>query len=441
MIHAPLSADSAAGRIPSPELTPPAAKTPAVIVGADADGLGIARCLGGAGIPIIVAERDRWRPGMHSRYVRPFVALAMSGPALIDSLLLLRASLNVTPLLFLTTDPQVLTISEHRHRLAGAFHIRLPKRYCIRQLLHKLTFQRLAEWHGFPVPRAVRVCGERDFANFSQLRFPAVIKPGDKELYFRGKAPRAQTVGSRDEAESLCRAILSEAPDLIVQEWVEGEESNIYFCLQYRGAEGLKVSSFVGRKLRSWPPQTGTTASCTAAPEVETLLEKLTTNFFNATHMVGMCGMEFKMDRHSGKFFMIEPTVGRTDWQEEVASVNGVNIPLAAYNYEFGFSSPEPRRPLSPLVWIYPPSYFRSLYARPSRDRRATPRRMKSPCWNLYDPVPSAFFVLEWMRKLWSPARWRDLISERNQVKNAASRARSPGQRCWPAPENQSPSG
>jgi len=423
MTHSPGFADCADDRIPFPELTRSAAKTPAVIVSGDADGLGIARCLGKAGVPIIVVDNDRRRPAMHSRYVRPFVATSIFGPDLIDSLLHLRTSLKVTPLLFLTTDPQVRTISEHRRRIEGAFHIRLPEPSCIRQLLHKQTFQSLAERHGFPVPHAVHVGSEKDFAGFSRLRFPAVIKPGDKELFFSGKAPRAQKVQSREEAESVCRAILREAPDLIVQEWVDGEESDIYFCLQYRGADGLTVSSFVGRKLRCWPPQTGSTASCTAAPEVETLLESITTNFFDTMQMAGMCSMEFKKDRNSGKFFMIEPTVGRTDWQEEVASINGINIPLAAYSYELGFSLPELTRPRNPLVWVHPPSYVRSFFARPFGGRHPALAAIKNPCCSLDDPLPSAFFVLEWLRKFWSPSRWREFMSAASHAKRARSQA------------------
>ena len=46
--------------------------------------------------------------------------------------------------------------------------------------------------------------------------------------------------------------------------------------------------------------------------------------------------MEFKRDARTGEFLMIEPTVGRVDWQEEVATLNGVNIPLAAYLHEIG---------------------------------------------------------------------------------------------------------
>jgi len=41
--------------------------------------------------------------------------------------------------------------------------------------------------------------------------------------------------------------------------------------------------------------------------------------------------MEYKRDRRDGKFYMVEPTAGRTDYQEEIAVLNGVNIPLAAF--------------------------------------------------------------------------------------------------------------
>ncbi len=405
------------------ELTRPALTVPAVIIGGDADGLGNARCLGRAGVPVIVVETDRWRPGMHSQYVQPFVAATLSGQGLIDSLLQLRASLNVSPLLFLTTDPQVRTISEHRSEIEGAFRICLPEHDCIRGLLDKWSFQSLAELHGFSVPRSIAVCNEQDCAHLSRLRFPAVIKPANKELFLSGKAPRAQKVQSLAEAESICRTILPDAPNLIVQEWVEGEESDIYFCLQYRSADGRTVSSFVGRKLRSWPPQTGSTASCTAAPEAENLLEKLTTNFFDATHMTGMCSMEFKKDRNSGRFFMIEPTVGRTDWQEEVASLNGVNIPLAAYCYELGLSVPEPERSRRSFVWIHPPSYLRSICADPFRAPRAAPWRIKCPFWSLDDLVPSLFFAFEWLRKFCSRSRWRDFISERESPTTTSGKA------------------
>jgi predicted ATP-grasp superfamily ATP-dependent carboligase len=311
-------------------------------------------------------------------------------------------------MLFVTSDVHVRVISEHREQLAHAFRIRLPEHKTTCELLHKSGFQAAAERYGFPVPRAVRVCTEKDLAALGKLTFPGVVKAGEKALALEARAPRARKVLSRREAEAVCRDVLLTAPDLVVQEWVEGAESDIYFCLQYRGEDGTTVSSFTGRKLRCWPPQTGSTASCTAAPDLESVLEPLTRAFFDKVEMVGLCSMEFKREQSSGKFFMIEPTIGRTDWQEEVAALHGVNIPLAAYLHELQLPVPAPERTRRPLIWRDPSGYWRSvLVSRSLRDRGPPGAAVRSACWRNDDPAPLAFFWLEWIRKGWRPAAWR----------------------------------
>jgi D-aspartate ligase len=402
-----------------------AARTPAVVIGADANGLGTIRSLGKAGVPVFVLDDDMRRPGMHSRYARPVVVSAMSGPALIDGLLTLRARLDHRPVLFMTSDAQVRTVSEYRSRLAEAFHLRLPDHSCVCELLHKWSFHRVAERHGFPVPRTIAIREESDIAGLGAIRFPAVVKPGTKELFSSNRAPRACRVISREQAEALCREVLPAAPDLIVQEWIEGSESDVYFCLQYRATDGVTVRSFTGRKLRSWPPQTGSTASCVAAPEVESILEPLTRGFFDAIRFVGMCSMEFKRDRQIGKFVMVEPTVGRTDWQEEIASLHGVNIPLAAYCYELRLPLPATEEARDPVIWLDPAAYWRSMLVSKSfRDQRPAGAKVKSACWRRDDPVPLAFFWLEWIQKIWSPIRWRELILPGHSRVSPADRAR-----------------
>ena len=64
-----------------------------------------------------------------------------------------------------------------------------------------------------------------------------------------------------------------------------------------------------------------------------------------------MGSMEYKRDERDGRFYMVEPTVGRTDFQEEVATVNGCNMPLSAYCYEMGLPIPEVVPVQPPLVW------------------------------------------------------------------------------------------
>lgn len=378
----------------------------AVVVGADACGLGLARSLGAGGVPVIVVDSDRRRPGMHSRYALPF-SCGLSGPALVEGLLRLRSSLDHDPVLFLTTDPQVRTVSEHRHQLERGFVISLPDHHCVNELLHKAGFQAVAESEGFPVPRTLFIRSHVDIGRIAELRFPAVIKPGDKKLFFERRAPRAMRVRTAAEAEAACRSLLPTAPDLVLQEWIDGLESDIYFCLQFRPDLGKAAYSFTGRKLRCWPPQTGSTASCLPAPEVSTSLEPLTSSFFEKTRCVGMCGMEFKLDRRTGAFFMIEPTIGRADWQEEVATLNGVNIPLAAYRHMLSLPPPEQKRSRRTVIWRDPACYWRAVLAAPSR-REEIPAdaTIMSSCWRSDDPVPLAYCCLEWVQKMWSPARW-----------------------------------
>jgi hypothetical protein len=78
-----------------------------------------------------------------------------------------------------------------------------------------------------------------------------------------------------------------------------------------------------------------------------------------------MGSMEYKRDRRTGRFVMVEPTVGRSDFQEEVSTINGVNIAAAAYRSVAGL----PPRPATPAankrVWLETTSDIRSLQAQP----------------------------------------------------------------------------
>ncbi len=389
-------------------LGPAPGNTPAVIVGADICGLGLARSLGRAGVPVVVVDSDARRPAMHSRYVRRFISPEIEGPGLVDGLLALSDQLDGRPVLFLTSDLQVRAVSEHRSRIQHAYCIRMPDHDRVCQLLHKVGFQDLAERHGFPVPAIVTVREPSDLVQLRRIRFPAVIKPASKEAFLRGRAPRAVRAEEPAKAEAICRAILPLVPDLIVQEWVEGPDDNIYFCLQYHGDHGIVASSFTGRKLRSWPPATGSTASCMPAPEVADVLEPLARAFFGITGFAGMCSMEFKRDSRTGAFLMIEPTIGRADWQEEVASLNGVNIPLAAYRHELNLPVVNGYRPSESVIWRDPSCYWRSLIAsRSFGDRTPQEAEVRSSVWRPDDPLPLAFCWLEWLRKGVKPSRWR----------------------------------
>src|SRR5690242_593596 len=63
----------------SPIMT--AAPATALVLGGDVNGLGVARSLGGAGVPLLLVDTDLSRPTMRTRYGRKMKAPALSGDA------------------------------------------------------------------------------------------------------------------------------------------------------------------------------------------------------------------------------------------------------------------------------------------------------------------------------------------------------------------------
>ena len=326
---------------------------PALVLGAGVNGLGVVRSLARAGVPVWLADTDLRSAEARTRYARKLNAPTLSGEALIEALEFWARSCfsGQRPVLFLTQEQTVRTVSHYRSRVRSLYRVRLPDAECVEALVTKQGFHRLASTHGAPVPATIHVRDESDLAALVALRFPAVMKPAWHSPLYTSRFRKAYCVDSAEVAAELYRNVRSTMPDMVVQEWIEGTDADIYFCLQYVQPSGEPAAAFVGRKIRSWPPHVGGTASCTSANEVADELERLTTAFFRAVGVTGMASMEFKRDRRTGHFMMIEPTIGRTDYQEEVATLHGVNIPLAAYRDMLGLESAGDRPAPRQRIW------------------------------------------------------------------------------------------
>jgi len=362
----------------------------AVVLGGELNGLGVVRSLAEGRVPITLLNTDFRDPVMRTRYGTKLQVRALEGERLVEDLLALRDRLGgPPPILFFTRDETVMTISAFRAQLSGHYRFTLPDHDVITSLTTKLGFQHIAEALGAPVPRSVRVTGLQDLSRLGGLTFPCAVKPNVRTPAYESHFAKAYYVASEGEAASLVARILEVAPEVIVQEWIEGEDDDIYFCLVFRDAQGATVSAFTGRKIRAWPRAVGVTASCLPAPEVAAELEATTAEFFDRVGMVGMASMEYKRDRRDGRFLMVEPTIGRTDVQEEVAALNGVNIPLAAYTAQCGLASQPIRAVPVPVVWR------RNLLAdavaswHGPRSRVALGSvKIKDGIWRFDDPMP-----------------------------------------------------
>ncbi|HET7267501.1 MAG TPA: FAD-dependent oxidoreductase [Oleiagrimonas sp.] len=367
-------------------------ETPAVVVGAGVNGLGVARSLPRAKVPVWLLDTDMRRPEMHTRAARPLPISALHGDDLVKELVHLGVSrfTGLRPVLFLTQEASVATVSHHRKRLSSLYRFSLPPVDVVDALQHKQRFQCMAEKLGSPVSPLRHIRTPADLAGLEDLHYPVVIKPGRRCVQYDQQFRKAYRIASASEATDLVQRMLAVMPDIVVQEWIEGPDSAIHFCLQYRGPHGETVASFSGRKIRSWPPQVGGTASCTAAPEVHEELSALTTRFFRAAGVIGMASMEYKRDQHTGAWRMIEPTIGRTDYQEEVATLNGVNIAHAAWCSELGLPAPTSSANAHASVWRVRSEDMQSAARQGQRPGQGYPRgdRVVDALYRWHDPQP-----------------------------------------------------
>lgn len=370
-----------------------AATTPAVVLGAGINGLGVARSLARANVPVWLLDADAKRPEMQTRAANSVTLASLHGETLVEELVRVAAAqfAGSRPVLLLTQEESVKTISHHRDRLAALYRFSLPSIELVDALLHKQGFQHLAEKLGSPIPPLVHVRTLADLPAIESLRYPVVIKPGERSAQYSRQFKKAYRVEHPAAGAELIRRILPVMDDIVVQEWIEGPDANIYFCLQSLDRQGAVVGSFTGRKIRSWPPQVGGTASCVAAPEAHEELSALTEQFFKSAGVIGMASMEYKRDSRSGEFRMVEPTVGRTDYQEEVATLNGVNLPHAAWCAELGLPFPTPSAGKRPVVWRVRSEDIQSAAAQDQPLKRGYPRggRVADALWRWDDPMPA----------------------------------------------------
>jgi len=380
---------------------------PAIVAGVDLNGLGLVRALSGAGVPVIALDTDLAKPTVRTRYGTKVRIEALSGPKFVHALLELRVQFSRIPVLLLTQEASVATVSEARDRLAQAYRFTMPSHALMEKLLSKAEFQLLAEQHGFPIPRGLRVAGSEDMDAVRALNFPCVVKPSRKDSEYAKRFAKAYKAESLEEVIGLWSAMREVVDEIVVQEWIEGGDNDVYFCLQNRlSTEGAGVS-FVGRKICQWPLHVGGTASCMPAPEVADELIALTDGFFSAVGYAGLCSMEYKRDRRDGRFYMVEPTVGRTDYQGEIAVLNGINIPLAAYCAELGIPLPLPAKPPPPRAWRDPVGYCKARMAGATDEMEAISPgvRVSDAYFRIRDPMPYVSLKLEAVRSRLSRAR------------------------------------
>jgi len=358
----------------------------AVVLGLRENGLGMVRALGRQGVPVIAIDDKRHPVYARTRYARLVVCDDFHGAGLIDTLRDLGAELGqgggiVIP----TMDQNVTLLSRHRDRIVGAYRHSLPDAGVVEVLMDKGATRKFAESHGFLMPRSFEPTTEDELeAGLAQLEPPFIVKPQSKTAAFFRYAPKkVYFTRSRDEVRRAFRIMLQWEHGAVLQEWIPGPDRNLVFALYYFDDHGNPLGTFMGRKTRQYIPYCGT--ACSAEPWTDDTLAREGLRFFREIGYRGFGAIEFKIGERDGKYYLVEPSIGRTEHLFALAAANGVNLPYIGYRHMAGMPVPEPRKPRRAVRYVNWKNDFKTARTY-MRDRELT--------------------VTEWLRSLRGPKQY-----------------------------------
>lgn len=370
---------------------------PVVVVGLDCiTGLQTARIFARRGIEVIgIAGNLEHQCSSTRACARKYEADIMS-PALVDFLVDLGRGQADRPVLVPCTDLSVLTISEARGRLAEFFRFALPEADVVKALIDKTGFHAIAERAGLLLPRGWVISNPGDFEDaLRTTRYPCFLKPYLKTELWESRT-KAKVFRLVDEGElrgvfDRCREW---TPSLILQEAIEGGDSNHYTCNCYFDSQGIPQVTFVSRKIRQWPPKVGIGCSSVECRNDEVLEQ--TVKFFREAGLKGLGYLEFKRDDRDGRYYLIEPNIGRPTGRSALAEASGVELMMTLYNDLAGLDLPSSRvQSYGGTKWVYWRQDLRASWHLVRAGElslrewwQSIRGRRTCPLWKLDDPAP-----------------------------------------------------
>lgn len=292
------------------------------------------RALARAGVRVLVLDSNVDQPGAHSRYGELRRVKSMHGHDLIEALLELRRSErfeDCQPVLMLTNDRMVQDVAQNWAALEGSY--RLSWSHCRGQLaplLDKSSIEVRCSERGIRYPTSMIIDGQTEVEQIeTRLGWPIIVKPTRPLSGFKTYLPE-----NADALRGLIAQYWNDLP-FLAQTWIPGDDTVIQFGALLLD-RGKVLGHFEGRKIRSRPMGHTTIAEGLPDPEVRALTER----FFDDLELSGPVSLELKRDPQ-GRFWVIEPTVGRTDFWVGLCIDNGFNLPLLEYSHQSGLPLPQ----------------------------------------------------------------------------------------------------
>lgn len=358
---------------------------PAVVVGLCAHGLALVRDLAGAGIPVIALESDGTLPGTSTRHGQISFAQDINKTGLIPALddIASRLPPGTRPVLMLTNDRMVEVAGREAVHLSRSFRLSWADSATrILPLLEKGNIESRCMAVGLNYPRSRLLTHADALEQTAQpLSFPVIAKPTKPLSAFK-------TLVAHSMTDLLtARRLLADSMPVVIQEVIAGSDEQIHFGALYL-RNGQVLARFEGRKLLSRPM--GHTTIAVSEPNDQ--VHDLAVRFFDGLMLSGPVSLELKRGP-DGRFWVIEPTVGRTDFWSGLCSANGVPLPVIEYYATLNRTCPTFMQRRG-SVWINGERQPAALLWLARHHPEHLLHGIRGVYFNLSDPLP--FFRASW---------------------------------------------
>ena len=304
----------------------------AIVIGLDCmTGVQTARILAGHGVPVIAIAGNLEHYCAKTRVCERILAADIKSEAFIETLESLGPTLPQKAVLVPCTDMSVLLISRNRQRLVEWYHVSLPDEAVVEMLMDKISFVTFAQEQGLAIPGTFFVHNRADAEEAArELSYPCILKPPMKTpTWEQNTKEKVFKIDSAGEFLQIYDRCAGWAELLMAQEWVDGSDANLYSCNCYFNADSEPLVTFIARKIRQWPPETGTSCLGEEVRNDEVLEESI--RLFRSVGYHGLGYVELKQDQRSGKHYIIEPNIGRPTGRSAIAEAGGVELVYTMY--------------------------------------------------------------------------------------------------------------
>jgi len=302
--------------------------------------LGLIHCLGSEDIPVITTSEGKGKKSLasYSRYSKKHLTFSSyDSSEFIEELIEFGKSMDHKPVLMSHDDRALLNISENRDQLKKYFLFSLPEASIVNRILNKIMFCRLCKEYDLPAPES------KEISQFEQLpavkhdlKPPYIIKPTYNHYWYDKNFQatvrnyqKAYVCQDYNELESLYLKISKINPSVVVQEYIVGNDTNLYDVNLYI-KEGGEIDSYViAQKLRVYPPKAGWGSYVKTVFDDEML--EICAEIIDKLGLKGMANIQFKRDERTNEPKLIEIHT-RTSIFDFLGASAGQNIPARYYH-------------------------------------------------------------------------------------------------------------